>query len=316
MSNNTKLTKWLPLIGAVLLIAGMWLGFAIAGGHKRSPFQEKLNRLYDIIENDYVDEIDLDSLLETQIPSLMKGLDPHSSYIPAADLEKVNSELEGSFGGIGIQFQVMNDTICVVEVIPGGPSEKVGVLAGDRIIAVDTVDIIKRHISDEDVRSMLRGEKGTEVSIKVKRNNAAKPLTFNIVRGDIPVTSVDASYMIDPTTGYVKVNRFSRTTYGEFLQAISKLKYLGAESLIIDLRGNGGGYMEPAILMANEFLPAYSKIVMTKGRDTADNSTVLSDGTGAFTDIPLVVLVDEFTASSSEIFSGAIQDNEDRKSVV
>ncbi len=310
MSNNTKLTKWLPLIGAVLLIAGMWLGFAIAGGHKRSPFQEKLNRLYDIIENDYVDEIDLDSLLETQIPSLMKGLDPHSSYIPAADLEKVNSELEGSFGGIGIQFQVMNDTICVVEVIPGGPSEKVGVLAGDRIIAVDTVDIIKRHISDEDVRSMLRGEKGTEVSIKVKRNNAAKPLTFNIVRGDIPVTSVDASYMIDPTTGYVKVNRFSRTTYGEFLQAISKLKYLGAESLIIDLRGNGGGYMEPAILMANEFLPAYSKIVMTKGRDTADNSTVLSDGTGAFTDIPLVVLVDEFTASSSEIFSGAIQDND------
>ncbi len=157
---------------------------------------------------------------------------------------------------------------------------------------------------------MLRGEKGTEVSIKVKRNNAAKPLTFNIVRGDIPVTSVDASYMIDPTTGYVKVNRFSRTTYGEFLQAISKLKYLGAESLIIDLRGNGGGYMEPAILMANEFLPAYSKIVMTKGRDTADNSTVLSDGTGAFTDIPLVVLVDEFTASSSEIFSGAIQDND------
>ncbi|MDE5554413.1 MAG: S41 family peptidase, partial [Muribaculaceae bacterium] len=262
------------------------------------------------IENDYVDEIDLDSLLESQIPSLLKRLDPHSSYIPAADLEKVNGELEGSFGGIGIQFQVINDTICVVEVIPGGPSEKVGVIAGDRIIAVDTIDIVKRHISDEDVRNMLRGEKGTEVTITVRRANAAKPMTFDIIRGDIPMTSVDASYMIDPKTGYVKVNRFSRTTYGEFLQAISQLRYLGAESLIIDLRGNGGGYMEPAVLMANEFLPAYSKIVMTKGRDEDDDSTILSDGTGAFTDIPLVVLVDEFTASSSEIFSGAIQDND------
>lgn len=309
MSNN-KLTKWLPLFAALLLVGGMWLGFALAGGRSQSQFQKKLNRLYEIIENDYVDEIDLDSLLESQIPSLLKSLDPHSSYIPAADLEKVNGELEGSFGGIGIQFQVINDTICVVEVIPGGPSEKVGVIAGDRIIAVDTIDIVKRHISDEDVRNMLRGEKDTEVTITVRRANAAKPMTFDIVRGDIPMTSVDASYMIDPKTGYVKVNRFSRTTYGEFLQAISQLRYLGAESLIIDLRGNGGGYMEPAVLMANEFLPAYSKIVMTKGRDEDDNSTILSDGTGAFTDIPLVVLVDEFTASSSEIFSGAIQDND------
>ncbi|MDE6369633.1 MAG: S41 family peptidase, partial [Muribaculaceae bacterium] len=309
MSNN-KLTKWLPLFAALLIVGGMWLGFALAGGRSQSQFQKKLNRLYEIIENDYVDEIDLDSLLESQIPSLLKSLDPHSSYIPAADLEKVNGELEGSFGGIGIQFQVINDTICVVEVIPGGPSEKVGVIAGDRIIAVDTIDIVKRHISDDDVRNMLRGEKGTEVTITVRRANAAKPMTFDIVRGDIPMTSVDASYMIDPKTGYVKVNRFSRTTYGEFLQAISQLRYLGAESLIIDLRGNGGGYMEPAVLMANEFLPAYSKIVMTKGRDEDDNSTILSDGTGAFTDIPLVVLVDEFTASSSEIFSGAIQDND------
>lgn len=308
--NDNRFTKWLPLFAALILVGGMWLGFTLAGGRNQSPFQKKLNRLYEIIENDYVDPIDLDSLLESQIPSLLKSLDPHSSYIPAADLEKVNGELEGSFGGIGIQFQVINDTICVVEVIPGGPSEKVGVLAGDRIIAVDTIDIIKRHITDEDVRNMLRGEKGSEVSITVRRSNAAKPMTFDIVRGDIPMTSVDASYMIDPKTGYVKVNRFSRTTYGEFLQAISQLRYLGAESLIIDLRGNGGGYMEPAVLMVNEFLPAYSKIVMTKGRDEDENSTILSDGTGAFTDMPLVVLVDEFTASSSEIFSGAIQDND------
>ncbi|MDE5568311.1 MAG: S41 family peptidase [Muribaculaceae bacterium] len=310
MNSNNPLTKWLPFIGALLITGGILLGYFIAGNRSQTPFQQKLNRLYDIIENDYVDEIDLDSLLESQIPSLLKSLDPHSSYIPAADLEEVNGELEGSFGGIGIQFQVMNDTICVVEVITGGPAEKVGVMAGDRIIAVDTINLINRHISDEDVRSMLRGEKGTHVTIKVKRNNAAKPLMFDITRGDIPMISVDASYMIDPKTGYVKVNRFSRTTFGEFLQAISQLRYLGAESLIIDLRGNGGGYMEPAVLMANEFLPAYSKIVMTKGRDADDNSTILSDGTGAFTDMPLVVLVDEFTASSSEIFSGAIQDND------
>lgn len=310
MSTNNKIFKWLPLLGAVLLVAGLWLGFMLADGSNRRPYQDKLSRLYDIIENEYVDAIDLDSLLETQIPSLLKSLDPHSSYIPAADLETVNGELEGSFGGVGIQFQVMNDTICVVEVITGGPAEKVGMLPGDRIIAVDTIDIISRHISDEDVRSMLRGQKGTEVTVKVKRNNSAKPLTFDIVRGEIPVTSVDAAYMIEPKTGYVKVNRFSRTTYNEFLQAISQLKYNGAENLIVDLRGNGGGYMEPAILMANEFLPAYSSIVMTKGRDTDSNSSIISDGTGAFTDIPLVVLVDEFTASSSEIFSGAIQDND------
>lgn len=310
MNHNNHLTKWLPLIGALLIVGGMWLGYELAGNRAQRPFQEKLSKLYDIIENDYVDAIDLDSLLETQIPSLLKSLDPHSSYIPAEDLETVNGELEGSFGGIGIQFQVMNDTICVVEVITGGPAEKVGVLAGDRIITVDTVDLIHRNISDEDVRTMLRGEKGTSVSIKVKRANATKPLVFNITRGDIPVTSVDASYMIEPTVGYVKVNRFSRTTFGEFLHAISQLKYHGAESMIVDLRGNGGGYMEPAILMANEFLPAYSKIVMTKGRNESENSTVVSDGTGAFVDMPLVVLVDEFTASSSEIFSGAIQDND------
>lgn len=310
MSSNNKLYRWLPLLAALAVIGGIWIGYRLAGGRTLTTAQNKLNTLFDIIQDEYVDAIDLDSLVEEQIPHLLKSLDPHSSYIPVKDLEKVNGELEGSFGGIGIQFQVMNDTICVVEVISGGPAEKVGVVPGDRIIAVDTVDLVERHISDEDVRSMLRGDKGTTVTIRVKRSNASKPLTFDIVRGDIPMTSVDATYMIDDKTGYVKVNRFARTTYSEFLQSISKLRYHGAERLVVDLRGNGGGYMEPALLMANEFLPAYSKIVMTKGRNNSDNSTVFSDGTGAFTDIELVVLVDEFTASSSEIFAGAIQDND------
>lgn len=310
MKTSNRFIKWLPLLASLFIIVGVWIGFQMAGGHALSDAQDKYNTLLDIIGKEYVDEVDMDSLIETQIPLLLKGLDPHSSYIPAKDLEKVNGELEGSFGGIGIQFQVMNDTICVVEVISGGPAEKVGVIAGDRIIGVDTINIIERHISDEDVRSMLRGEKGTKVSIKVKRNNSAKPLTFDIVRGEIPMTAVDAHYMINDSTGYVKVNRFSRTTYGEFLQAISQLKYNGAKRLVIDLRGNGGGYMEPAILMANEFLPPYSTIVMTKGRNNNDNSTVYSDGTGDFTDTELVVVVDEFTASASEIFAGAIQDND------
>lgn len=310
MSSTNRITKWLPLLAAVILVAGIWLGFSIGRSRSVSSYQDKLSRIYDIIESEYVDKIDIDSLLEAQIPGLLKGLDPHSAYIPAADLEAVNSELEGSFGGIGIQFQVMNDTICVVEVIPGGPSEKVGVVAGDRIIAVDSIDLVDKQISDEDVRSMLRGEKGSQVTIKVKRSNSSDPVTFDITRGDIPVTSVDASYMIDDKTGYLKVNRFSRTTYPEFLQAISQLRYLGAENLIVDLRGNGGGYMEPAILMANEFLPANSTIVMTLGRNADDNRIIRSDGTGNFIDTPLVILVDEFTASSSEIFSGAIQDND------
>lgn len=310
MNSNNKFSKWFPLIAAILLAGGVWIGFLIGGGHRLTDAQKKVNDLFEIISEQYVDEIDLDSLLESQIPGLMKALDPHSSYIPVKDLEKVNGELEGSFGGIGIQFQVMNDTICVVEVIAGGPSERVGIQPGDRIIAVDSVDIIKRHISDEDVRNMLRGKKDTTVSVKIKRNNSPKILEFNIVRGDIPMTSVDASYMLNDSTGYVKVNRFSRTTYSEFLQSISDLRYRGAKSLVIDLRGNGGGFMEPAILMANEFLPAYCNIVMTKGRNASDNSTVISDGTGAFGDTKLVVLVDEFTASASEIFAGAIQDND------
>ncbi len=308
--NKSSLTKWLPLIGAALIAGGVWIGFMLGGGHRPSAAQDKLNRLFEIIEDKYVDEINLDSLVEMTIPQILKNLDPHSSYIPYSDLEKVNGELESTFGGIGIQFQVMNDTICVVEVISGGPSEKVGIMAGDRIIGVDSIDIVKRHITDEDVRSMLRGPKGTEVSVTIKRNNSPKPLKFDIVRGDIPVTSVDASYMITDSIGYVKVSRFARNTYNEFLQAISDLRYRGAKSYILDLRGNGGGFMEPAIMMVNEFLDPYSTIVMTKGRNDSENSVVYSDGTGTFASADLVVLVDEFSASSSEIFAGAIQDND------
>lgn len=307
---NNRSNKWLPLLAAVMLVIGLWLGVMLGGSHRQVGGEAKLHAFLDVLKNEYVDDIDIDSLIEVQLPQLLKSLDPHSAYISAADRSAVNGELEGSFGGVGIQFQVINDTICVVEVISGGPAEKVGILPGDRIIGVDTVDIVGRHISDEDVRSMLRGEKDTKVTVRIKRSNSSKIHSYDIIRGDIPMTSVDSKYMLNDSTGYVKVNRFARNTYGEFLQAIAALRVKGANSFVIDLRGNGGGYMEPAILMANEFLPGGSKIVMTKGRCESDNTTVYSDGSGDFTDADIVVLIDEFSASASEIFAGAIQDND------
>lgn len=305
-----RLNKWLPLIFAALIAGGIWIGYTLAGGNDLTPERTKLNTVFDIIEDEYVDEIALDSLVEATIPNILRCLDPHTTYIPRDELEKVNSELDRSFSGIGIQFQMLNDTVCVIEVISGGPSEKVGLHPGDRIIAVDSVDIAGKKMTMDAVASKIRGPKGTDVKITVKRFNTAKPLEFVIERGDIPVTSVDAKFMLNDSVGYVKVGKFARNTYPEFLQAIGDLRYHGATNLIIDLRGNTGGYMEPAIFMANEFLAPGLNIVETRGRKPSDNSMVLADGTGAFGDMGLVVLVDEFTASSSEIFSGAIQDHD------
>lgn len=305
-----RLYKWLPLVFAALIAAGIWIGYILAGGNNLTTERKKLNTVFDIIEEEYVDEIDLDSLVEATIPHILRNLDPHTTYIPRDELERVNSELDRSFSGIGIQFQMLNDTVCVIEVISGGPSESAGLHAGDRIIAVDSVDIAGKKMTMDAVASKIRGPKGSEVKLTVKRINTPDPLQFVIVRGDIPVTSVDAKYMLNDSVGYVKVGKFARNTYPEFLQAIGDLRYHGATNIVIDLRGNTGGYMEPAIFMANEFLAPGLNIVETRGRRTSDNSMVLADGSGAFGEMGLVVLVDEFTASSSEIFSGAIQDND------
>ena len=205
---------------------------------------------------------------------------------------------------------IMNDTICIVEIISGGPAEKVGLKAGDRIVTIDKENVGGKGISNSDVFSKLRGPKGTKVSLGVKRANSKKLLKYDVTRGDIPVTSVDAAYILRDDIGYVKVNKFSRNTYNEFISALNKLRVGGANKYIIDLRGNGGGFMETAIMMANEFLPPYSTIVETRGRDENINSVVLSDGTGRFVDSEVVVLIDEFSASSSEILSGALQDND------
>ena len=305
-----KLKIWAPLVGAALLVAGIWIGYVIAGGKGTTPAHQKLNKVFELIADEYVDEVSMDSIVELTIPQLLQNLDPHSIYIPVDELDKMNRDLESSFFGVGIQFQLISDTICVVQVIEGGPAQHVGMLAGDRIIAVDGKQMTGKQITNDDVLNTLRGPKDTKVTVTVKRGNSARPLTFEIVRGEIPSVSVNAAYVVDGNVGYVRVIKFAQNTYSEFLQALAQLKADGAEKFIIDLRGNTGGLLDQAILMANEFLPAGQRIVEVRGRKAADNTTWLSDGTGMFADIPLVVLTDEFSASSSEIVSGCIQDND------
>lgn len=310
-SNKRRSLKvWMPLWGALLIVCGMFLEWYILRMQPRSDAERKLAEIFEIIKDKYVDEVDLDSIIELTIPGLLTNLDPHSVYIPAADRESIDNELEGSFSGVGIEFRIENDKIVVAEVISGGPSEKVGLMAGDIIAEINGEKVKGIGIDEEGVRKRLRGEKGTSVNIKVERDKVKEPLTFEIVRGDVPVASIDATYLLTDNIGYVKVNRFSRNTYSEFLQSLAQLRNDGATDFIVDLRGNAGGYMEPALLMANEFLSPGMTIVSTRGRDAALNETVRSDGNGSYRRSRVAVIVDELTASASEIFSAALQDND------
>ena len=308
--NNSRLKIWLPLIGAALLVAGIWIGYMLAHGDRVSPAQQKLNEIFELISDEYVDEVAMDSIVELTIPQLLQNLDPHSMYIPVNELDKLNRDLESSFFGVGIQFQIINDTICVVQVIEGGPAQHVGILAGDRIIAVDDKPMTGNKVTNDDVQNTLRGPKDTKVKVTVKRANSPRTLSFDIVRGEIPSLSVNASYIVDGNVGYIRITKFAANTYSEFLQALVQLKTKGAEKFILDLRGNTGGLLDQAILIANEFLPAGQKIVEVRGRKQSENATWLSDGTGTLANEQLVVLTDEFSASSSEIVSGCIQDND------
>lgn len=309
-ANNNKYGRFLPLAGALILAAGMWLGYCLADGDKASDTQRKLVKVLEIIDDDYVDVVDIDSVIESALPLLLENLDPHSVYISAADRAAANQRLDGSFSGIGIQFQQLNDSVCVVEVIPGGPSERAGLQAGDRIVWAGDSTLTGSGISADDVRSILRGPQGSEIEVGVVRRGVPDVLKFRIVRNDVPIESIDAAYIVDDGIGYIKVNTFGRNTYADFIQNLYGLHRDGADAFIIDLRGNTGGYMDPAIMMVNEFLAPQQTIVATRGRNVRENSIVVSDGSGNFDDVPLVVLIDEFSASSSEIFSGAIQDND------
>lgn len=299
----------LPLFLSLGIIGGLFIG-RYSSEQRMSPGEEKLRTVLGMIQEQYVDPIDIDSLINESIPDLLASLDPHSAYIPAESLTIANDDLEGSFGGIGVAFQVLNDTVTVVEVITGGPAEKVGILPGDLILEANGKKLTGEKITSDEVFKTLRGKEGTKVKTLVKRRSSKTPLTFDIVRGEIPSNSVDAAYMLTDDTGYVKVSKFARTTYSEFYTALTRLQKEGAKKYIVDLRGNSGGFMDQAIYMTNEFLPAGRGIVFTKGRIAENQTVATSDGTGQFQNVPLTVITNEFSASASEIFAGAIQDND------
>ncbi len=269
--------------------------------------QYKINTALDIISSRYVDKLSDDRLITDAILGILKDLDPHSVYIPAKDLKDVNEPLRGDFEGIGIQFNILNDTIMVISPISGGPSEKVGIQAGDKIVYADEELVAGVGITNEGVIKRLRGDKGTEVKIKVKRQDVKDLLEFTITRDKIPIFSMDASYMATPEIGYIKLNRFAATTVNEFKKALKDLQNDGMHSLILDIRGNGGGYLNEAIDLADEFLSTDKLIVYTEGKSSTRREA-LSTNKGGFEHGKLVVLTDEGSASASEIVSGALQD--------
>lgn len=318
----------LPTLTIALLLIGFLVGstlanravaqrYIIQNGQIFAQPNSKIDQLMQLMEAAYVDSLDVDSISEEVMKDFVSKLDPHSAYIPKKDLELVNSELSASFSGIGVQFTIQNDTINVVAVISGGPSESVGVLAGDKIITVDDSLFVGKTINNERVMHTLRGEKGSKVTIGVKRAGTTETLHYTITRGDIPMHSVDAKFIIEngkQHIGFVRVNKFGENTYNEFINALAHLKAKGATAFIVDLRENSGGFMEQTIRMANEFLQQGELIVYAEGR-AYPRYEAKANGTGRFKDVPLVVLIDNFSASASEIFAGAMQDN-DRATII
>ena len=309
MNNNKARFVWIPLLVAVAIVGGILIGrfFSIQNPFGGSAQYDKIESLLQCIEQQYVDTVNRDDLIENVMPKILGELDPHSAYIPAQDLESVNEELEGSFSGIGIQFNMNRDTLYVIQTIVGGPSEKVGILAGDRIVSVNDTVIAGVKMKNTDIMKRLRGEAGTVVRVSVVRKGVKEPIEFRIVRDKIPIYSIDASYMADKETGYIRVSRFAATTDKEFSDALKALKKKGMKNLIVDLQGNGGGYLVSAIGMADEFLDDGQSIVYTEGR-RSPRDDAFATKQGLFQKGKLVLLVDESSASASEILSGAVQD--------
>lgn len=305
----------MPLLVALGVILGILIGSFYANhfSGKRlniiNTSSDKLNSLLHIIDDQYVDSVNIPDLVEKSLPQILKELDPHSAYIPAKDAEASMEDLKGSFSGIGVEFTVYNDTARIVRVLPGGPSESVGLQAGDRIVSIDGKTYVGKDVDKDETRKRLTGEAGTTVRLGVVRDNVVGIKTYAVVRGEVPIKSIVSTYMVDDKTGYIRINNFGDTTYPEFLAALATLNAHRFENLILDLRGNLGGYMAPAVQIANEFLPKNRLIVYTQGRKSP-RKEYTSDGRGAYQTMPLVVLVDESSASSSEILSGAIQDND------
>lgn len=313
-------SRFFPLIVAIGIVAGIMIGSFYANhfsGNRLNIINassNKLNDLLHLIDDQYVDSVNAAELVEKSLPKILKELDPHSTYISASDVENSMQDLRGSFSGIGVQFTIYKDTVRIIRVIKGGPSEKAGLQAGDRIVTVDGEHYTGEKVNNEETMKLLKGEKGTTVKLGIARHGKKKPLDFSIVRGEVPVNSIDAVYMVDKTTGYIRINSFGETTYSEFLAALAELNQSDFQGLIIDLRGNLGGYMAPAVQIANEFLPKNKLIVYTEGR-RSPREEYTSDGRGTYQNMPLVILADETSASASEILAGAIQDN-DRGTII
>ena len=313
MSKNSRLGVWLPVIIAASIALGIFIGnhyLSIIQGQRRNYMSgNKINTILDMIDAQYVDTVNMRDLVESTIPKIFGELDPHSVYIPAEEASAVNEELEGSFSGIGVTFNMQTDTILVISVISGGPAEKAGLLPFDRIITINDSVFSGVQKNQNEIMKTLRGAKNSTVRLGVKRGNEPDLLAFEVTRGDVPVNSVDVAYEVSKGIGYIKVSKFGRNTYNEFITDIAKLKQLECHAFVVDLRGNTGGYMEAAINMINEFMPKGRLIVYTEGK-AFPRSDVYANGTGTCQQDPIVVLTDETSASASEIFSGAIQDND------
>ena len=323
MNKKTKIL--LPLIVAVALVLGLWIG-SVASGNRYARISselirsmgntphDKLSYVMQIIDAAYIDPVNMDTIREALMPELMAQLDPHSIYIPATDMSDVNENLEGEFDGIGVVFNMATDTIVVLNVIAGGPSYKAGVMPGDRIVTIDGKTVAGVKFPQDSVMKLLRGKRGTKVNVGIGRGVADELVDIEIIRDKIPINSIDAAFMLTPNTGFIKLSSFSRNSHKELVEAIEKLEKEGMKSMIFDLRDNSGGYLDQAILIANEFLPAGKMIVYTEDR-FEQRQVEYSDGTGEVTDIPLVILINEYSASSSEILAGAVQDN-DRGTII
>jgi len=318
-NNNKNSSPFLPLFFALILVVGIFIGIGLNRNSQQNQLLQmfnsenlkgnKLDELLNYVLREYVDTLDKDSLTDKTIETLLGNLDPHSAYIPASNLQATNEPLNGNFEGIGIEFNLLRDTIYVVTAIPGGPSEKAGIKSGDKIIFVDGKKVAGIGITNEMVFKNLKGKGGTIVKIGVLRFGTSNIEYFKISRGKIPIYSVDASYMMDSITGFIKISRFASTTYQEFDNALLKLEKLGMKQLVLDLRGNPGGYLDAAIDICDEFLPKGKLIVYTQGKNRPKQKSIASEK-GIFEKQKLVVLIDENSASASEIVAGAIQDND------
>lgn len=323
MSNNSfRPFIYFPILFALVLMAGIYVGVHLtpqASYHDLfkpvvKSQHHKLTEILNYIEEEYVDTVSMDSLTEETIIKLLQSLDPHSSYIPAKELQALNEPLEGKFEGIGVEFNIIDDTIVVIAPIAGGPSEKLGIQPGDRIVKIESETVAGIGIKSKDVMDKLRGKGGTQVNVHIFRRGEKELIEYTITRGTIPIHSVDVAFMLNEKTGYIKISRFGATTFEEYLEAFDKLKKQGLQSMILDLRGNPGGYLNAAIDLADEFLSSKKMIVYTEGKARPKRDHY-STSKGGFENQPLIILVDEGSASASEILSGAVQDN-DRGTVI